>query len=259
MTIIWTGLAPHPPIIVRSVGGARCREAQHTIDNMDLFAEDLLSHRPDRVVLISPHTPRPKTGIAAWFGDQLSGDFSRFGAPQTRLRFPLDRDWLNSFIAHYSDVSKLTDEPLDHGAAAPLYFLDGAGWRGPTVVLGLPWDEGGELDRIGSAINACDDDKRTALIASGDMSHCLKEDGPYGFDSYGPIFDEAFVSHLKIGDYRGALNLDWELRQAARQDVVESCRVVWAASDFDHQNHHFYHYEGPFGVGYTVMRFRGES
>ena len=40
-------------------------------------------------------------------------------------------------------------------------------------------------------------DKDYALIASGDLSHCLKKDGPYGFHSDGPKFDEALIKYLE--------------------------------------------------------------
>ena len=34
---------------------------------------------------------------------------------------------------------------------------------------------------------------KIALIASGDLSHVLKEDGPYGFHPDGPKFDKEFI------------------------------------------------------------------
>ncbi len=260
MTIIWTGLAPHPPIIVPAVGGQRCREAQATIDAMRLLCADLMAHRPERLVLISPHAPRPHRGIAAWDGPRARGGFGQFGATSTRFDLALDPAWIARFGQHYSALRSLDSEPLDHGSMVPLFFALEAGWSGPTCILGLPWDEDQELDRIGEAIAAaCDDPLRTAVLASGDMSHCLKPDGPYGFDPSGPRFDSRFVQHLRDGHYRGATLIETGLRQAAKQDVVESCRVAWQASDYRDQNRHFFSYEGPFGVGYTVMKFYSEQ
>jgi aromatic ring-opening dioxygenase LigB subunit len=43
-------------------------------------------------------------------------------------------------------------------------------------------------------------DQKVALIASGDLSHCLKENGPYGFNPDGPKFDEELI--LKEKGYR---------------------------------------------------------
>jgi len=258
MSIIWTGLAPHPPIMVPAVAGARAREVQATIDSMRALAQDCVSRRPERLVVISPHTPRPSKGIAAWFGKTMQGDFAAFGAPEAGMRLPVDRDWLRKFTQHYQPVADMDNEPLDHGAMAPLHFFIEAGWQGPTVVLGLPWQDGEELDRIGAAVRAaCADDRDTAVLASGDMSHCLKPGAPCGYDKRGGLFDQVYVDCLKRALYRDALAIDPSLREAARQDVVESCRVAWAASGFSSDHSRFYSYEGPFGVGYSVMRFYG--
>lgn len=258
MGIIWTGLAPHPPIIVESVGGARCLEVQATINAMRALAQDLVKRHPQRLVLVSPHTPRPHSGIAAWRCQRVTGNLAQFGAPDAAVDLPVDVDWLNRFAGNYASVTDLGEEPLDHGAMVPLHFLFEAGWRGPTAVIGLPWREDSELDQIGEAAAlACDDGQTTAVLASGDMSHCLKPGAPCGFDKRGQDFDDAFVAYLKEADYEAACRIDPVVKDAARQDVVESCRITWAASEFQQENHQFYSYEGPFGVGYTVMRFYG--
>lgn len=257
MAIIWTGLAPHPPIIVPEVGGTRCSEVQTTIDSMRTLARDLVAREPERLVLISPHTPRPGRGIGIWSGDEIHGDFSQFGAANAGLSLPVASAWLNTFRRHYPAVADL-DQSLDHGAMVPLYFLVEAGWCGATAVMGLPWDENEEPRLLGEVLGtALEDEVPTAVLASGDMSHCLKPGAPAGYDEQGSVFDQAFVACIKQADYREAENLDPSLRERARQDVVESCRVAWHASGFADANHHFYSYEGPFGVGYTVMRFFG--
>ena len=91
------------------------------------------------------------------------------------------------------------------------------------------------------------------------MSHCLKPGAPCGFDEQGARFDQTFVELVRAALFREARDIDPHLRQAAKQDVVESCRVAWEALDYRHTNMHFYSYEGPFGVGYTVMRFYAQG
>ena len=259
MTIIWSGLTPHPPIIVASVGGRRCSQVEKTITSMQLLARDMLAHRPDRLVLISPHTPRPREGIGLWLEGNLVGDFGPFGAPQTKISLPLDNSWVDSFRSFYPQATPLR-ENLDHGALVPLHFMAEAGWHGPTAVVGLPWAEDGTLEEIGSAIAAaCRDDRRTALIASGDMSHSLLPEAPCGFDECGPQFDDAFVAHVREARFKEAAAIASPVRERAHEDVVGSCRVAWRADDYNASHHHFYSYEGPFGVGYTVMKFRGEA
>lgn len=259
MSIIWTGLAPHPPIIIKEVGGVRCDEARATINGMQAMCSDMLQHKPERLIIVSPHAPRPTTGISSWAGESIQGNLAQFGAATVKARLPVDRNWMESFVRRFVNVSRLAEEELDHGSMVPLMFAIDAGWKGKTCILGLPWDSGGELDRMGEALaHACNDEVPTAVIASGDMSHCLKPEGPYGYDPVGPAFDALFVELIKACRYPEVASIDPVLREGARQDVVESCRVVWSATDYRSNHNQFFSYEGPFGVGYSVMKFFGE-
>lgn len=258
MTITWSGLLPHPPIIVAAVGGARCVQVQKTIEACQDLACDFLANQPDRLILISPHAPRPAAGICVWVTPEIEGDFGRFGATQSKIRLPCDVAWIQKFQANYPQTQNLYRDQLDHGALVPLHFLINAGWHGPSCVIGLPWDEGEELGRIGQAIKvASQDSSRTAVLASGDMSHCLLPEGPYGYHPDGPKFDQLFIDALRHGHFRQTRAIPFSIRAAAKQDVLESATIAWTAIDFATINHRFLSYEGPFGVGYSVMKFFG--
>ncbi len=98
--------------------------------------------------------------------------------------------------------------------------------------------------------------KKVAWIASGDMSHCLKEDGPYGFHPSGPKFDKEFIRLLKKKDISGILSLPEKLVQEAGEcglrsfamllGGLEELKVNWKPEILS--------YEEPFGVGYLVAR-----
>lgn len=98
--------------------------------------------------------------------------------------------------------------------------------------------------------------KRLAWIASGDMSHRLKEDGPYGLHSSGSKFDKKFVELLKKKDVQGILNLPNRLVEEAGEcglrsfcmllGALEAAKVNWQPKVLS--------YQGPFGVGYLVSR-----
>lgn len=97
---------------------------------------------------------------------------------------------------------------------------------------------------------------RVAWIASGDMSHRLKEDGPYGFHPAGPKFDQEFISLLKNKDIQGILNINHELVEQAGEcglksfcmllGALEANKIKWQPKVLS--------YEGPFGVGYLVSQ-----
>lgn len=61
--------------------------------------------------------------------------------------------------------------------------------RGAAGAFGLPLSD---HYKLGMMIKETAEKlgRRTVIIASGDLSHVLKEDGPYGFHEEGPIYDK---------------------------------------------------------------------
>ena len=59
--------------------------------------------------------------------------------------------------------------------------------------------------------------KKCILIVSGDLSHKGTEDGPYGFDPSGPVFDALFGEIIKSGDLMRFAALDVALCEAAAE------------------------------------------
>jgi len=255
MSWVWSGLAPHAPILVEAVGGSRRELAGQTVTALHALADDALAQRPDRVVVVTPHAPRPTRGHVL-YGGAVRADFAAFGAESAVLNLPGDTAFIDAY--HSRDKGALAlEQAIDHGAAVPLMFLAQAGWRGPTVVLGLPWGEGPVLEHLGATLAACENalGGRSALLASGDMSHCLRAGAPSGHHPAGAEFDGLFCQLVQSGDFKGVCALAASLQEEACQDVVGSCRVVWQATGYRRDQHAFFSYEAPFGVGYCVMRF----
>jgi len=102
-----------------------------------------------------------------------------------------------------------------------------------------------------------DKDIKYALIASGDMSHCLKEDGPYGFQTDGPKFDKELIDSLKKKDIENILKLDNKYPQAGECGLRPICFIlgILEASGANYLPE-VLSYEGPFGVGYLVADFK---
>lgn len=229
----------HAPIVVPAVGGARSAQCRATTRAMREVAQRAVGARPDRLVLISPHTPRHPTAWGAWTG-QHRGDLAGFGAPEIAIDLPDAPE-----VAASVGAEPVQGE-LDHGAMVPLAFLWEAGWRGPTAILGLPWSEDPACEAVGRAVAALPG--RTAVIASGDMSHKLKPGAPSGFDPRAQAFDDAFVAGLRADDWAAAVAA--EPRKLAAEDVIDSTRVALAATPGP-LHAEVLSYEGPWGVGYT--------
>jgi len=256
MSIVHTSLFCHAPIVVPAVGGRRGDAAARTTAAMAALAAEVVRRAPDVVIVVSPHTPRVPDALPL-LARGLDADFVDFRA-DVRFGLPGIADEAG-LIAAARDVG-VALEPirvrrLDHGAAVPLFFLHDAGWRGPTVVIGLPHpdvDDALAIDEaLGRALRAWGHGLRVALVCSGDGSHRLTPDAPAGFHPEAATFDQAMLTLLQQGDDAGVRWLDPALREVAGEDIVDSV-VVGASAARHARRRRVLSHEHPFGVGYTV-------
>ena len=56
-SIVYVGIAPHPPIMVPEVGGQAITEVRGSIDAMRDLTERVIMSGAETIVLISPHAP----------------------------------------------------------------------------------------------------------------------------------------------------------------------------------------------------------
>lgn len=256
--VVCAVLMPHAPVLVPGVGDASSAAIAGSRRAMRNAAKCVLSHHPESVVLISPHSPRKPQAFGFWANDLLQGSFAQFNAPQAEVSLPLDQPLAQAVAAEMHARQLQTwaihQVPLDHGALVPLWFLAEAGWAGPTVILGLKHPGDGELRALGEAIAAAAQalPRRLAVIASGDLSHRLTADAPCGFHPQACQFDDTFVGLVRVGGYRKIETIAAELRELAAEDAVDSTVIAAAAANWQTRGHQVLNYEGPFGVGYGV-------
>lgn len=263
--VIGAVLMPHAPVLVPAVGGPRGRDVTATVAALREVSRRLLAWRPDALVAVSPHSPRRPGAFGIWDGSRLRGSLAPFGVPEVSVDLPVDRALAAAIgqQARARAVSTWTirSESLDHGAVVPFWFLAEAGWRGPTVLLGLPADGSAGLRELGEAIAAVAGatGRRVAVLASGDMSHRLRPGAPAGFDPRAQVFDREFIERLRRGAYRELSALDPGLQEVAGEDALDSTLVALAAAGWNPAGHEVLSYEGPFGVGYGVAVLSGPA
>ena len=146
---------------------------------------------------------------------------------------------------------------LDWGFNVPLFFL-AKDFKGEIIPHLMELESPDYYFEKGKKFySKMEESKNYALVASGDLSHCLKEEGPYGFHPDGPKFDKELIDSLKNKDIENILGLDEKYREAGECGLRSFCFILGILEGSGKKwQPKILSYEGPFGVGYLVMNFK---
>ena len=253
-------IVPHPPIILPEIGRGQERVIQNAVNAYRMIAHDIASSNPQTIVVFSPHAPSYRDYIQISDGAQAFGSFEAFGVKDVDMKVLYDEDFVD-MLCHAAASQGLPagtlgeqSQTLDHGTMVPLHFIlqEYTDFRLVRIsVSGLDRDT---QVAFGNCLRRVIDEsqRNVAVIASGDLSHKLKEDGPYGFHPMGPVFDEQIVDIIKSNDYARLLTMDEQIIEESANcgyPAFVMLHGVLQAYPIDSQ---FLSYEGPFGVGYAT-------
>ncbi|MCM1234061.1 MAG: AmmeMemoRadiSam system protein B, partial [Ruminococcus flavefaciens] len=239
MSIILTCMLPHPPLIIPAVGRGEERKIQKTIDAYHEAARRIAACRPETIVLISPHQVMYADYFHISPEESAYGDFGQFRAPGEQMKVFYDTAFVEKLcaLAEEKDLPAGTlgqhDRKLDHGTMVPLYFVNQY-WTDYQLVRvglsGLPLISHYELGRcIQETANVLN--RKVVIIASGDLSHRLKEDGPYGYREEGPAYDARIMDVMGRGDFGRLLEFSEDFCEKAGECGHRSFTIMAGALD----------------------------
>ncbi|SDZ17803.1 hypothetical protein SAMN05660462_02113 [Proteiniborus ethanoligenes] len=261
---------PHPPIVIPEVGQGEEKKIKRTSEALEKVAIDIENIKPDTIIIITPHGPLFSDAIALSFENSIKGNLGRFRAPGVSFDMEIDME-LTERIIQYSeneniptaDITKNTgarygvEYGLDHGTMVPLYFINRKYKDYKLVHITYGMLPKIQLYKLGMCIRRAVEESSTnaVFIASGDLSHKLTHDGPYGYSPHGPKFDKEIISLLKEGDALGVFNMDSSTIEGAGECGLRSYYIMFGAMNGYDIKGNLLAYEGTFGVGYAVMGF----
>ncbi|HPV69678.1 MAG TPA: AmmeMemoRadiSam system protein A [Bacilli bacterium] len=255
---------PHPPLIIPEIGRGDEQAIKATIAAYQQVAKEIAAYKPDTIVIISPHALTYEDYFHIEGGLSSRGNFADYKAPQISFNVAHDVDYVKKLasFAKKTTFPAGTDgranNPLDHATMIPLYFIN-QHYREYQVVRlsfsGLSFLTHYNYGKMIKEIIRSDATKKYAVIASGDLSHMLKSDGPYGYAEEGPLFDKAVCKVLKSGNFLDLFNLDPQMVEGAGECGFRSLLILAGTLDKLAVNAKLLSYEGPFGVGYAVASF----
>ncbi|MBR3317056.1 MAG: AmmeMemoRadiSam system protein A [Atopobiaceae bacterium] len=263
MAIVGAFVLPHPPLIIPAVGRGREREIQATVDACEEVGRRIAALAPNTVVISSPHATMYRDYFHISPGKVARGSFGMYGAPQAAYEAHYDTELVAKIcaqceregIAAGTDYER--DARLDHGTMIALHFIEHYLKGFKVVRIGLSGLSATEHYKLGQCVQkaAAELGRRVVWLASGDLSHKLLAEGPYGFAPEGPVFDERVAHDFATGDLVDLLAMDPSLAERAAECGLRSFWIMTGALHNTAIRAELLSHEGPFGVGYGVGAF----
>lgn len=264
MSIKNTFIVPHPPLIVPKIGRGQEIKIEKTIKAYDKIGQMIGDLKPDTIVMTTPHSIMYSDYIHISPGIGAKGDFGEFGSPEVKFQVTYDTEFVNK-LAELAETEEIPAgtlgerrKSLDHGTMVPLHFVNKYYNDYKLVRIGISGLSFIEHYNFGKCIKKVAEElnRSVVFIASGDLSHSLKDEGPYGYTEEGPVFDNEVTRAMHSGDFMKFLSFNEEFCEAAGECGLRSFIIMAGALDGKDVESELLSYEGPYGVGYAVARFK---
>lgn len=251
-------LVPHPPLLIPGVG--KGNEIPNTRKAMEKIACEIKELNPETVIIISPHSILYGDYFHISPGGSGEGDLGKFGVKNIKFAVDYDQEFART-IALFAGVAGLPagslgerEPALDHGVMVPLHFVKAK----RIIRISLSGLSALEHYRFGMCIAKAGEklDRSYVVIASGDMSHKLKSEGPYGYAAEGPQFDNLIRTCVENGEWQKVMQIDPDFAENAAECGLKSLVMMLGVFDGQKIDSRVLCYEGPFGVGYLTASFK---
>lgn len=260
-------MVPHPPLIIPDVGRGQEKAIQATIDAYHEAAKKIASWKPDTVVVLSPHSIMYADYFHISPGTGARGDFGQFRAPQVKIQVQYDTELVEALSqeAEAREIPAGTmgerDSRLDHATMIPLWFLNHYYTDYKTVRIGLSGLPLSQHYMLGQCIQKAAElcGRNIVVIGSGDLSHKLKEDGPYGFQKEGPEYDSRIMEVMGIAAFDQLFDFTEEFCDKAAECGHRSFVIMAGTLDRLAVKAEKLSHEGTFGVEYGVCTYEVEG
>ncbi len=263
MSILAAYMVPHPPLIIPRVGRGGEAIVQKTIDSYEKVAEEIALLAPDTIIFSSPHASLFSDYFSISSGRGATGSMASFGAPDVVFKEDYDEELVKkiSLIAVEKEFPAGTfgemSSELDHGVMVPLWFIRK---KYPSCKILRTGISGMSLTAhysFGEIIKEAVDqlDRKVVYIASGDLSHKLKEDGPYGFAPEGPEYDRRIMDVCSRAAFGELFDFSDFFRECAAECGHRSFTIMAGAFDGVAVDAKELSHEDATGVGYGICTF----
>ena len=263
MGIVGAYMVPHPKELIPDIGRGKEWKYPRTIEAYRRIAQEIREIEPETILVISPHAALFQDYFHIFSEQSIHGDFQGEGAGQIRFDLSNDTELVNEIerLAEGKGFPAGTkgqaDEFLDVGTMVPLYFIQQVYSKFKLVRIGISDLSDANHQFFGRMIARATEntDRRVVVLASGDLSHRLLPDSPYGYMPEGKVYDEALMKVMGEGDFFYMKDLPPALRNAAGECGHRAFLILSGILQETDYQAEAVSYESPYGIGHGVCAY----
>lgn len=258
MPLLYSAFVPHSPLLIPSIGKENRKILNKTLESYKTIEEKLKAHEIETVILISPHVETEAENFLINTAKEFNIKFNAFGDLASKRNLKGD-----TVLGHHikeelkeEKINLITEEQLDYGSGVPLFLLSQEANFKTLVVsphkesLERNYHFGEKLNKIIEAQN-----KNIAVIASGDLSHCLTKNSPGGYSPKAKKFDNKIIEIVSSSPSENILTLDENLIKKAGECGLKSLTLLLGLLSQEKAKPQQLSYQDDFGVGYLTTEF----
>lgn len=259
MTLLAGVVSPHAPILIPEIAGNRLSDVSRTVEALTAVADRIAKLKPDTLIFISPHSPVFQDAFIIRSEPRFKASFAFFERPEITFDILNDLDTVETILSvcqardaaiyPWEDTGGVPG--IDWGITVPYSYI---GKDLPIVsisISGLDYEAHRQLGAaLFDALGATG--KRLVFVASGDLSHKLSAESPYGLAPGGKTFDDHIVDLMLRNDWEPLGRIDQDLVDEAGECGLRSLITLGGLLSGFKVETEVLSYEGPFGIGYMV-------
>ncbi|HPT08720.1 MAG TPA: class III extradiol dioxygenase subunit B-like domain-containing protein [bacterium] len=261
-------IVPHSPILIPNIGKQNTRILKKTSESLAKIKKELIEKKIDTLIIISPHK-KNNLDISLNNHFNLEINFEEFGDYLSKLNLNGDLELsykIKEELWPDFDINIEAKSKADYGSSIPLYLLLSdnnqkiKNLKSKIIIINTSshhdfsyhFTAGQKIQRL-----LKETDKNIAVLASGELSHCLNHNAPGGFFQKAIMFDEKTIESLKKGPLGvpDILKIDPKLALGAKECGLRPISLLLGILDnLDYQTDNM-SYQKELGVGCLTMKF----
>ncbi len=255
--IIYTALMPYPPYVP---GKKPEGFFDATQKSFKVLEEELYALAPDVVIIIGKHDEAIYDAYLLGAYDQFVTSFESYGDFEVAMKVKGTLQIAQTLKEHLSSKHILTlssDEKVSFGISFTVHQLLARLKKTAILPLYISTQSLADHYELGKNMrDYCEEsEKRIALIAVGNMSHCLTQQSPFRHHPVGKKFDELIIHALEFQNPEIITTLDTTTLTKAKECITPQISILLGSIEEKAYTTTILSYEHPHGVGYLTATF----